>query len=380
MAEERPDDAQKTEEPTQKRLNEAHEKGQVAKSQEVGHWFMLLAAALAIGLFGSAVVSGLGESLYGFVARPHAIAVNQGALPDLAAATLWDLAWALLPFLVLTVAAALAGALLQIGFIFSAETLQPKLEKISPITGFKRLFSMRALVEFAKGLVKLALVGAAIGLLLWPERELIPVTVSMEPEQLLDAVRVLAFRVLVVVLAVMTVVAALDFAFQKMQHIKQLRMTKQELKDEFKQSEGDPMVKGRLRQIRTERARRRMMAAVPEADVVVANPTHFAVALKYEPGTPGAPRVTAKGADNIALKIRELAEQHEVPVVENPPLARALYDTVALDQEIPEQHYRAVAEIIGYVLRLKGRLPGRPRPPGTRPAPDGTTDLRQKTR
>ena len=173
----------------------------------------------------------------------------------------------------------------------------------------------------------------------------------------------LCLRVLLVVLAVMTLIAGLDFLFQRLQHSKQLRMSKQELKDEFKQSEGDPMVRGRLRQIRMERARRRMMAAVPEADVVIANPTHFAVALAYEVGTVGAPRVTAKGMDHLALKIRELAEQHGIPVIENPPLARALFDGVALDQEIPEQHYKAVAEIIGYVLRLKGKLPGRATPP-----------------
>jgi flagellar biosynthetic protein FlhB len=165
--------------------------------------------------------------------------------------------------------------------------------------------------------------------------------------------------VLIAVLAVMSVIAGLDFLFQKNQHNKQLRMSRQEVKDEFKQTEGDPMVKARLRQIRVERARQRMMAAVPEADVVIANPTHFAVALSYELGSSGAPMVIAKGVDSLALRIRERAEECDVPVVENPPLARALCEGVELGQEIPQEHYKAVAEIIGYVMRLKGRMPAR---------------------
>ncbi len=363
MAEEREDESQKTEEPTQKRLNEAREKGQVSKSQEVGHWFMLLAAALMIGWFGAGTVSGLGEAMYRFVARPHAIPVDAGALPGLMADTMLDLGWALLAPMLLAVAAALSAALLQIGVIFSAEPIKPKLEKISPVSGLKRMFSSRSLVEIAKSLIKLTLVGGAIALLLWPEQDKIPLTVTLEPEQLLEQIQMLALKVVIVVLALMTVIAGLDFFYQKMQHLKQLRMSKQELKDEFKQSEGDPMIKGHLRQIRMERARRRMMAAVPEADVVIANPTHFAVALNYEMGAIGAPKVTAKGADQVALRIRAMAEEHAVPIVENPPLARALYDTTELDQEIPEQHYKAVAEIISYVMRLKGKLPGRAVPP-----------------
>jgi flagellar biosynthetic protein FlhB len=169
----------------------------------------------------------------------------------------------------------------------------------------------------------------------------------------------------------MTAVAGADLLFQKLQHHRRLRMSRQELRDEFKQSEGDPMVKGRLRQLRTERARRRMMAAVPQADVVLTNPTHFAVALKYEIGAMPAPKVVAKGADRIALRIREVAMEHGVPIVENPPLARALHDAVELDGFVPEQHFRAVAEVIGYVMRLKGKLPrrraARPAGPAARP-------------
>jgi flagellar biosynthetic protein FlhB len=285
--------------------------------------------------------------------------VDGEGLRDLFVETAGLLALALAPPILLAMVAALASGLIQSGFVLSLEPIKPKLEKISPLGGLRRLFSARALAEFVKGLVKLAIVAAVIGLLLWPERRLISGVVTMELPQFLELLQSLGLRVLIAVLAVMSVIAGLDFLFQKSQHNKQLRMSKQEVKDEFKQTEGDPMVKARLRQIRVERARQRMMAAVPEADVVIANPTHFAVALSYQLGSSGAPKVIAKGVDSLALRIRERAEECDVPVVENPPLARALCEGVELDQEIPPVHYKAVAEIIGYVMRLKGRMPAR---------------------
>ena len=359
MADDRRDDSQKTEEPTQKRLREAREKGQIAKSQEVGHWFMILAFAITVGYLAPGMAGGVAKALSGFVARPHAAAMDGAGLRDLLLETAGFLGLALLAPFALAMAAAVAAGLVQSGFVLSLEPLRPKLEKISPASGLRRLFSARALAEFVKGIVKLVIVAAVVGLMLWPERRLIPSVVTMELPQFLALMQSLGLRVLLAVLAVMTVIAALDFLFQKHQHTKQLRMSRQEVRDEFKQTEGDPIVKARLRQIRVERARQRMMAAVPEADVVIANPSHFAVALSYEPGAAGAPRVTAKGVDSLALRIRKLAEESDVPVVENPPLARALYDGVELDQEIPPAHYKAVAEIIGYVMRLKGKLPAR---------------------
>ncbi len=357
MADDRRDDSQKTEEPTQKRLREAREKGQIAKSQEVTHWFMILAFAITVGYLAPGMTGGVAEALSGFVARPHAAAMDAAALRDLLLETAGLLGLALLAPFALAMAAAVAAGLVQSGFVLSVEPMRPKLEKISPVSGLRRLFSARALVEFVKGIVKLVIVAVVVALMLWPERRLIPSVVTMELPQFLALMQSLGLRVLLAVLAVMTVIAALDFLFQKQQHTKQLRMSRQEVRDEFKQTEGDPIVKARLRQIRVERARQRMMAAVPEADVVIANPIHFAVALSYEPGSAGAPKVTAKGVDSLALRIRELAEESDVPVIENPPLARALYDGVELDQEIPPEHYKAVAEIIGYVMRLKGKLP-----------------------
>jgi flagellar biosynthetic protein FlhB len=359
MAEDTQDDSQKTEDPTQRRLEQAREKGQVAKSQEVTHWFMILAAAMLIGVFGKTFAGGMTDSLYKFIARPHSIRVDgSGALRELMFETFGQLGLAfLMPVSVILLAAFIAG-IIQNGFVFSTETITPKLSKLSLAKGLKRLFSTRSVVEFVKGILKITIVASVIVLLLWPEREIVFIVTSMDPIQFLGALQTLAVRVLVGVLAIMTVIAGIDFLYQKQQHMKELRMSKQDLKDEFKQSEGDPMIKARLRQIRTERARRRMMSAVPDADVVVTNPTHYAVALKYDHEAMDAPVLVAKGADQVALRIREVAKEHDIPVVENPPIARALYDNVELDQAIPAEHYKAVAEIIGYVMRLKGKLPG----------------------
>lgn len=359
MAEDNQDDSQKTEEPTQRRLEQAREKGQVAKSQEVTHWFMILAAALLIGVFGKTFTEGVATSLYKLIEQAHSIRVDgSGALRSILMETFTQLGLAiLLPVAVVLLAAFTAG-FIQNGLVFSTESITPKLSKLSLVKGLKRLFSNRSLVEFVKGILKITIVAAVIMLLLWPEREVIFAVTSMDAAQFMGVLQALAVRVLIGVLSIMTLIAAVDFLYQKQQHTKELRMSKQDLKDEFKQSEGDPMVKARLRQIRTERARRRMMAAVPDADVVVTNPTHYAVALKYDHDTMDTPVLLAKGIDAIAFRIREVAEEHDIPVVENPPVARALYDNVDLDQPIPPEHYKAVAEIIGYVMRLKGKLPG----------------------
>jgi flagellar biosynthetic protein FlhB len=197
--------------------------------------------------------------------------------------------------------------------------------------------------------------------LFWPVFGEAELYISLDAVALMDLLRDLSGRMLVGVLAVVSVIAALDYLYQRFEFTKSMRMSRQELKDELKQTEGDPHVKARLRQIRMERARRRMMAAVPDADVVITNPTHFAVALVYDMETMAAPRLVAKGTDRIALRIREVAEEHDVPVVENPPLARALHAGVELDAEVSPEHYKAVAEVIGYVMRLRGERPPVPR-------------------
>jgi flagellar biosynthetic protein FlhB len=299
------------------------------------------------------------SSLYKLIAQSHSIRITGVfELRDLLSETFANLGLALLMPTVVIVLAAFTSGFIQNGLIFSTETIKPKLSKLSLSKGLKRLFSSRSVVEFVKGVFKIVIVSAVIVLLLWPEREVIFMVTSMDMIQFMGVLQSLAVRVLIGVLSIMTIIAVADYLYQKQQHTKELRMSKQELKEEYKQSEGDPMIKARLRQIRTERARRRMMSAVPDADVVVTNPTHYAVALKYDHDTMDAPVLLAKGIDSIAFRIREVAEENGIPVVENPPVARALYDNVDMDQPIPSEHYKAVAEIIGYVMGLKNKLPG----------------------
>lgn len=361
MAEPDNDPSQKTEEPTHKKLEEARRRGQVPTSREVNHWVILLAGTIMVVALMPPMVRDVGLALVRFLDTPHGLAVAVEDLPRLFQDTFTAVAWAVgLPVVLILVAAAAAG-LVQHGPVFSVEPLKPKLERISLVKGMRRLFSARSLVEFAKGIVKLVLVGTAVTFLLVPQYGRIRAAVGLGVDQVASLAWSLAVRVLVGVVAVMTVLAVLDLLYQRFQYAREMRMTKEELKDELKQTEGDPTVKARLRQLRMERARRRMMAAVPKADVVVTNPTHIAVAIRYDIVTMAAPRVVAKGVDAVALKIRAIAEEHDVPLVENPALALALHASVRLDEEISEEHYRAVAEVIGYVWRLKGKMPARRR-------------------
>jgi len=352
------DEASKTEDPTAKRLSDAREKGQVAISQDFKHWIMLLAGTALVGLFGPAIAVDVRDAVMPFMERPHAFPVDRDELFSTFAGVLLAAFLALaLPVLMLIVAG-LASGLLQNGFIFTTTPIEPKLSKLSPIKGFKRIFSTNAPVELAKSVLKMGIIGAVLVAVLLPQLVRPDVFTAMSIEALMAEIFRLALLLLAIVLALQAVVAVVDWAYQRWNHNKQLRMTKTEVKDEYKQLEGDPQVKARIRSLRMERARRRMMQAVPTADVVVTNPTHYAVALKYEPGEMAAPRLVAKGTDLVALRIREIAEENGVPIVENPPVARALHASVEIDQEIPPDQYRAVAEIISYVFRLKRRAVG----------------------
>jgi flagellar biosynthetic protein FlhB len=255
------------------------------------------------------------------------------------------------PLLMLALAA-IAGNLVQHRLVWSGESLKPKLSKISPAAGAKRVFGKQAAANFGKGLFKVAALGAVMTAVLWPERHRLESMVRFDPAAVLGATTGLTLHLLGAVVALLAVVAIADFLFQYRQWFERQKMSLQEMKEEFRQSEGDPHVKGRIRQLRQARMKKRMMAAVPKASVVITNPTHYAVALSYERGM-SAPVCVAKGVDTIALKIREIAGRHEVPIVENVALARALHATVEIDDEIPVEHYHAVAEIIGYVMGLK---------------------------
>ena len=356
------DQSQKTEEPTSKRLQEARKKGDVATSREVQNWFMLFAATVMLVFLAPGMAAAIARTLRQFLAAPHAYEVEPDTLRTVFFETVGGIGSILALPALLLITAALAASLVQHGFLFAPERLKPDLKKISPIAGMKRLFSLRSVAEFLKGLLKIAIVGTVAVLLMLPVISELPSVPGKSVADNLGMIHALAVRMLAGVVAVLALIAGLDFMYQRFEHSKKLRMTKQEVKDEYKQTEGDPHVKARLRAIRIERARQRMMQAVPEADVVITNPTHYAVAIKYDVEEMPAPKVVAKGVDQVAERIRAVAEEHGVPIVENPPLARALHAAVDLDEEIPAEHYRAVAEVIAYVMRLKGRLiPAPPR-------------------
>ncbi|MGB8274691.1 MAG: flagellar biosynthesis protein FlhB [Alphaproteobacteria bacterium] len=350
------DDSQKTEEPTSKKLEDARKKGQVAASREVSNLFMISAGTLVLIVFGPGMFRDLGAALLKFVEAPDTIPTDSEHLRIVLLELMREVGLAIVVPILVFVAAAVGGGLVQNGMVVAADRIMPKLERISIQSGLSRLFSRKALVEFAKGVLKVSVVAAVVTMLVYPQFKGLPSFTGLEIGAVLDVVRRLSAGVFIDVLAIVAAIAAVDFLYQRFEFRKSMRMSKQEVRDEFKQTEGDPMIKSRLRQIRVERARRRMMAAVPEADVVVTNPTHYAVALKYEPAEMAAPKVVAKGVDSLAKRIREVAEDNDVVVMENPPLAQALYATVDLDEEIPAEHYKAVAEIIGYVFRLKKKV------------------------
>jgi flagellar biosynthesis protein FlhB len=360
MAEDNTETNERTEDPTPRRLEEAFRRGDVVKSMEVNTWFTIAGGTLMMMLFAAPMASSLQATFRGLIAKSYQIPTDGPALTELVKTVAFEVAAAFaVPLLVLCVAA-FAGNIVQHRIVFTTELVMPQLSRISPMAGFARLFSRQALANFAKGLVKLAVVGGIMTLMLWPQRQRLAGMVTVDPAMILPLFLSIALKLLGTVVAVLAVVATADYLFQYAQWYERQKMSPQEIKEEFRQTEGDPTIKGKLRQLRTTRMRKRIIAAVPKASVVITNPTHYAIALKYERGM-NAPVCVAKGVDLIARKIREVAEQHRIPVIENPPLARALHATVEIDQEIPQEHYRAVAEIIGYIMRLR-RLAGGSRP------------------
>jgi flagellar biosynthetic protein FlhB len=342
----------KTEDASEKRLHDATEKGNVAKSMEIGYWFTFLAASIALWMLADSLGTRVVSSTTMFFAQPHLIPVDASHLARISVDVATSIGLALGPIIGLFVIASLAASLLQNPFHASLEKIKPNFSKLSPMAGLKRMVGMQNLVEFVKNIIKISVIGGILLVIVLPELDELEVLIDLDLSVVLPLCLKIVTKLVGALLGIMFVVAAADYMYQRFSYMKNLRMTKQEVKEEYKEIEGDPHVKARLRQLRMQRSRQRMMAAVPKASVVVTNPTHFAVALKYEQGQSEAPIVVAKGADNIAFRIREIATQNGVPIVENPPLARALYK-VDLDQEIPVDHFRAVAEVISYIMKLK---------------------------
>jgi flagellar biosynthetic protein FlhB len=348
---------EKTEEPTQRRLQEAVKKGQVISSKEVTNFLMIVVLVFNIAWFLPYLMKRAVRLFAHFIKSPHDIILDNGGFAVLSWQVVGDLLSLIsIPFITVVLAAFLSH-FVQHGFIFTVDPILPKLEKISPLKGLQRMFSLRSLMEFIKGLIKITLVGVVAYMVVMPEIGRMEALTAYALPELMRYMGTLAFRMALGAAIVMAAIALLDYMYQRYEYMKKLRMSRQEMKEEYKQTEGDPVIKARLKLLRQEKARQRMMSSVPEASVVITNPTHYAVALKYDEDKMTAPILVAKGADAMALKIREVAELNKVPVVENPPLARSLYTTVDLDGEIPLEFYQAVAEVIGYVYRLKGKLP-----------------------
>ena len=350
------DKSSQTEEPTQKRLSEAHDHGDVVKSTEVSTFVVLAGGTLAIAIFGRSAAESLATTMRMFLEQPDQMSLGGGDLRVMMGSILWHVATILGPFFALMVAAGLGGNLIQHRPVFTLDRIKPDFSKLSLGSGLKRMFGVDGLSNLAKGLIKIAIVGVAIWTQVWPERGKLESVLDQSPAGVAGDMSHLLFKVLIAALAALAVIAAGDYFLQRFRFIQRNRMSKQEIKEEFRQTEGDPAVKAKIRQIRMERSRRRMIAAVPEATVIITNPTHFAVALKYESGKMAAPVCVAKGVDALALRIREVAKAHDVPIIENPPLARALHASVEIDQAIPAEHYKAVAQVIGYVMKLSGKM------------------------
>ncbi|MET4570893.1 flagellar biosynthesis protein FlhB [Rhodanobacter soli] len=367
-------DQEKTEQPTEKKQRESREKGEVPRSRDLSGAMVVLA--------GVAALMNSGESAFLHARQIFSLGLGYSrealftdALPGRALhAAMHEALMLFAPVAVATMLATLAAPLLLGGLNFSAQALQPKFERLDPIKGLGKIFAMRGLVELGKALLKLLFIGAVLGLLLrhW-QGELQATGRGSVMAGIAQSIGLLG-RAALWFGSMLALIGGIDALYQKFDHAKNLRMTKQEIKDEMKESEGNPEMKGRIRQVQQAQARRRMMEELPQADVVVVNPTHFAVALRYDDGRMGAPRVIAKGVDVLAQQIRLVAGSHRIPLVEAPPLARALYATTELGREIPAALYVAVAQVLAYVYQLKQAAAQGETPPAA-PTPEVDPDL-----
>lgn len=355
---------EKTELPTQRRLFEARERGQVAKSTDLAAGIDLVGAFILILLFGTPLTLAM-AGMVSFLLDDRAsgsLISTEG--PMLEQTVRWAGTHAgllMLPALVIMFVIALGAQIVQVGWVVSSESITPKLDKLDPLKGFGRVFGMKNVIKTLLGVIKMvAVTGVVVGVSMaeWPK---VAALATLEAHLIWPAIAGVLTRLLTWLLAVLLIVGILDYAFQRWTHTSELKMTKQQVKEEQRSMDGDPEVKGRRLRMARQIAMQRVNQTVPKADVVVTNPTHFSVALKYDPKTMAAPKVIAKGADEMAFRIREIAAAHRVPIVERPPLARALYAGVPVGKQIAPEQYEAVAEILAYVYRLENREAGKDR-------------------
>lgn len=367
-------DLERTEPATPKRIEKAREEGQVARSQELTTFALLMVAAAGLVFLGADLMDKLLRIMKVGMQLERELAFQ----PDLMLIRFYELALegliAIAPLLLLLIIVAFFAPMLLSGWMISTKALMPKFDRINPIKGFGRIFSMRSLIELVKAIAKTIVIGGVAVLIIWHNKEEVMALLTVPVDSGISQTGEYLAMSFLLTVGAMALIAVIDVPFQLWEHAKQLRMTKEEIRKEHKEDEGDPFVKARIRGLQREAARRRMMAEIPNADVIVTNPTHYAVALKYKSETMRAPTVVAKGVHLLAARIREMAEENRIPILEAPPLARALYYHAELESEIPEKLYTAVAEVLAYVFQLRryNEYGGNaPVPPADVPVPDG---------
>ncbi|MCE5264236.1 MAG: flagellar biosynthesis protein FlhB [Deltaproteobacteria bacterium] len=351
MAEE--NDQERTEQATSKRRQDAREKGQVAKSRELASVAVLGACLVYFYFNASDLAARLMALMRTSFRSSGQTTVSTDTIQPLLTDLLYQTFALLAPFLLVAVIAGLMINILQVGILFSAEAITPKYSKIDPFKGLQRLFSMRSFVELIKSILKMAVIGFVAYLTISGESSKLLPLMDLGARDILSYLGKISFKILLSTCCVLIILAILDYGYQKWEHEKSLKMSMKEIKDENKETEGDPLIKGRIKKLQREMARRRMMAAVPKADVVITNPTHYAVAIRYEPETMNAPCVVAKGADFLAQKIKEVARNSGVPIVENKLVAQVLYKVTPVEHAIPENLYKAIAEILAQIYSLR---------------------------
>ncbi|PLR97263.1 flagellar biosynthesis protein FlhB [Bacillus sp. T33-2] len=347
---------EKTEKATPKKRQDSRKKGQVAKSQDVNTAVVLLAVFLFLLFFGKTLFNHLSDLLRHSLQEYMHMDLTENSVHVVMLEILQDLALFLGPVMLVAMVAGVVANYFQVGFLFSTEAIQMKLEKINPISGFKRIFSMRAVVELLKSILKIAFVGAVTFTVLWTRIDEILTLAQKSAGATIAVLASLTVQMGLYASGALLFLSMLDYLYQKYDFEKSIRMSKQDIKDEYKNSEGDPLIKSKIKQRQREMAMRRMMQEVPKADVVITNPTHYAIALKYDELKSDAPFVVAKGVDFVAQKIKLIAKENEVITVENRPLARSLYSQAEIGDAIPEEFFKAVAEILAYVYRTKNKV------------------------
>lgn len=347
---------EKTEKATPKKIQDARKKGQVAKSQDLSPAIALTAFFFLLLMIGSSMLGSFQNIMREALVTYSGWQVNEENLKTVMMQMAFEAIKIVGPVLALSFVAALAVNYMQVGWLFTTEPLKLKLEKLDPIKGAKRLFSLRSIVELLKSLLKISACMFVAYLILWNTKEELVQLSLLSLGSVLSFTANEVFKLGIYIGLLLLVLAALDYAYQRYEYAKSLRMSKQDIKDEHKQAEGDPLIKSKIRQRQRSMALRRMMQELPKADVIITNPTHFAVAIRYDADNMSAPTVIAKGQDYLALKIKEIAKKHRIITMENKPLARALYSQVEIGQQIPEELFKAVAEVLAYVYKLQGKV------------------------